>query len=95
MLHRYNNIDYILQLDANTGAPLVLKALEQEREERLFQQWTAQLPLMAYSGTYVSFADYMDRITGANLDRRPTREVMAELDAIERELQEGGGANGS
>ena len=64
--------------------------MEQERDERIHQQWTAQLPIMAYSGTYVSFADYRDRITGANLDRRPTREILAELDDIEREFKEGG-----
>ena len=91
MLHRYNNIEYVLQLDADTGAPLILKALEKEREARIFQQWTAQLPIMAYSGKYVSFADYKDRVTGANIDRRSTAEIEAELDAVERELQEGGG----
>jgi hypothetical protein len=94
LLHRYHNIEYILQLDANTGAPLILKALEQNREERIFQQWVAQLPLMAYSGKYVSFADYKDRVTGANIDRRSTAEILAELDDVERELQEGGGTNG-
>lgn len=94
LLHRYHNIEYILQLDANTGAPLILKALEQNREERIFQQWVAQLSIMAYSGKYVSFADYKDRVTGANIDRRSTAEILAELDDVERELQEGGGANG-
>ena len=89
MLHRYHNIEYVLQLDADIGAPLILKALEQEREERIFQQWTAQLPTMAYSGTYVSFADYKDRVTGANIDRRPTAEILAELDEVERELNGG------
>lgn len=94
LLHRYHNVEYILQLDANTGAPLILKALEKEREERIFQQWTAQLPVMALDGKYVSFADYKDRVTGANIDRRPTAEILAELDDVERELQEGGGTNG-
>ena len=89
LLHRYHNIEYVLQLDADAGAPLILKALEQEREERIFQQWTAQLPMMAYSGTYVSFADYKDRVTGANIDRRPTAEILAELDEVERELNGG------
>lgn len=69
--------------------------MEKEREDRIFLQWTAQLPLMAYSGKYVSFADYKDRVTGANIDRRSTAEILAELDEVERELQEGGGANGS
>lgn len=89
MLHRYHNIEFILHLDADTGAPLILEALEKEREERLFQQWTAQLSIMAYSGTYVSFADYKDRVTGANIDRRPTAEILAELEEVERELNGG------
>lgn len=47
---------------------------------------------MAYTGVNVSFADYKERITGANIDRRPTAELLAELDDVERELLEGGGA---
>lgn len=69
--------------------------MEKDREERIFQQWVAQLPMMAFSGKPISFADYKDRVTGANIDRRPTAEILAELDDLERELQEGGGANGS
>ena len=95
MLHRYHSIEYILQLDADTGVPLVLKALEQERDDRIFQQWVAQLPVMAYTGVNVSFADYKDKVTGANIDRRSTAEILAEVDDVERELQERGDANGS
>lgn len=95
LLHRYHNIEYILRLDVATGLPLILKALEKEQEDRIFQQWVAQLPIMAYTGVNVSFADYKDRVTGANIDRRPTAEIMKELDDLERELQEGGGTNGS
>lgn len=46
---------------------------------------------MAFEGISVSFADYKDRVTGANIDRRSTAEILAELDDVERELQEGGG----
>lgn len=77
------------------GLALITKAMEQEREERIFQQWVAQLPAMAITGHSVSFADYKDKVTGANIDRRPTAEILRELDDIERELQEGGGGNGS
>lgn len=90
LLHRYNNIEYILQLDAQIGADLIQKALEQEREARIFQQWVVQLPVMAYTGKPVSFADYKDRVTGANIDRRPTAEIEKELEDVERELQRGG-----
>ncbi len=82
-------------MPADTGLAIVAKAMEKDREERIFQQWVVQLPVMAYSGKTISFADYKDKVTGANIDRRSTAEILAELDDIERELQEGGGANGS
>lgn len=90
MLHRYHNIDYVLQTDLDLGLALISKALEKDRDERLFQQWTAQLPLMALTGEVESFADYKNRVTGANIDRRSVAEINRELDEVERELREGG-----
>ena len=95
MLHRYHNIDYVLQTDLDLGLALINKALEKDRDERLFQQWTAQLPLMALTGEVESFADYKNRVTGANIDRRSVAEINRELDEVERELREGGNADGS
>ena len=71
---------------------MISKALEKDRDERLFQQWTAQLPLMALTGEVQSFADYKNRVTGANIDRRSVAEINRELDEVERELREGGNA---
>lgn len=79
-------------MPAECGLDLIEKAKEETRNERIFQQWVVQLPLMGYTGIYVGFADYKDRVTGANIDRRPTAEIMAEVDEIERQLQEGGDA---
>ena len=90
MLHRYHNIEYVLQTDLDLGLALISKALEKDRDERLFQQWTVQLPLMALTGEVESFADYKNRVTGANIDRRSVAEINRELDEVERELREGG-----
>ena len=79
-------------MPAESGLDLIEKAREETRNERIFQQWVVQLPLMGYTGIYVGFADYKDRVTGANIDRRSTAEIMAEIDEIERQLQEGGDA---
>lgn len=87
MLHRYTDISFILQMDADLGLSLYLKALEQERDARIFQQWTAQLPIMAYTGKPVSFAEYRDRVTGANIDRRSVAEIQKEIDEAMRELR--------
>lgn len=92
MLHRYHNIEYVLQSNLDLGLALIDKAIEKDRDERLFQQWTAQLPLMALTGEVEGFADYKNRVTGANIDRRPTADINRELDDVERELREGGAA---
>ena len=79
-----------MQTDLSVGLPLIAKAREKQQEDRLFQQWVVQLPLMAFTGEFTSFQDYKTRATGANLDLRPTEEILAELNEIERVLQEGG-----
>lgn len=89
LLHRYHNIDFVLQLDVETAIELIKTARSKDREERIFQQWVAQLPIMAFAGTSVSFQDYKDRVTGANIDRRPTAAILAELDEIEAKFQGG------
>lgn len=65
--------------------------MEKDREERMFQQWVVQLPHMTKE-TFISFADYKDKLTGANIDRRSVAEIEAELADVERQLQRGGGA---
>lgn len=87
MLHRYTDINFIMQMDADIGLALIQKAAEQERDARLFQQWTAQLPIMAYTGKNISFAEYRDRLTGANIDRRSVAEIQREIDEAMLELR--------
>lgn len=83
-----------MQLDADVGVPLIRKAQEQNRDDRIFIQWAAQLPVMAYTGKSVSFPDYKARVTGANIDRRSVAEINADIDSAELELQKGGANNG-
>ena len=84
-------------MDADDGLALFCKAVEQERDERLFQQWTAQLPIMAYTGKTISFAEYRDRVTGANIDRRSVAEIQREIDEamleLRKEVQSDGDGN--
>lgn len=75
-----------MNLDLDSGLELIEKARSKERDDRIFRQWTAQLPLMAMSGNAVSFEEYRDRVTGANIDFRPAGEILAELDEVEAQF---------
>ena len=71
------------------GLELLRFGEERERDARIFQQWVAQLPVMAITGEATSYAAYKEQVTLSNVDLRPTAEIMAELDELE-EQQRGG-----
>ena len=41
------------------------------------------------SETFMSFEDFRDRMTGANIDKRPAEEILAEAEEIEKRLKHG------
>lgn len=75
-------------IDIETGLKLCQKAIEKERDDRIFLQWIAQLPALALAGKKMSMQEYKDQVTGANIDMRPISEIMAELDEIEKSFEE-------
>lgn len=78
-----------MALPLDEGLDLIRTALEKERDERLFRQWVAQLPVMAMAGHPMSFDEYRDKLTGANLDTRPASEILRELEDVDAEFQKG------
>lgn len=85
LLRRYHEIDYILKMPLAQFVEFYKIAREKEKEERIFAQWTQQMPFMSRDN-YISFEDYKDRLTGKNIDTRSTAEISAETDEIERRL---------
>lgn len=83
LLHRYGNLEYIMQTDIETALRIIEKAREKEKENRYFLQWVVQLPNMT-DENYISFDGYVDRVTGRNIDKRPVAECMAEIEEIKR-----------
>lgn len=85
LLHRYGNLEYIMQSDIETAMRIVDKAMEKEKENRYFLQWVVQLPNMNKE-SFVSFDEYVDRVTGRNVDNRPVYECMEELEEIKKKF---------
>lgn len=86
LLHRYGNLEYIMQSDIETAQRIIAKAREKEQEQRYFLQWVVQLPNMTKEN-FISFDSYVDRVTGRNIDNRPVSECMAELEEIKRKFE--------
>lgn len=60
-------------------------AKEEELRERNFMAYCHYLPYMDKK-TFMSFEDYHKKCTGADIDKRPASEIMAEVEAIRREI---------
>lgn len=86
LLHRYGNLEYIMQSDIETAMRIIEKAKEKEKENRFFLQWVVQLPNMSKEN-FVSFEQYIDRVTGRNIDSRPVAECMAEIEEIKKKFK--------
>lgn len=75
-------------MDISSFVKLINLAKEKNIEERRFKQWTSLLPIMSLFGGYESFESYCDRVSGKNIDRRPTSEIIAEALEIEKQLKD-------
>ena len=61
---------------------------KKRQREQLKREWDHLLPLMVTKTIkYISFKEYFDRVTGANIDTRPAEEILAEADAIRQQLK--------
>ena len=89
LLHRYGNgIDYILRKPFDKGVEFLTQSIKAQRDERLYAWWCALVPNMTTS-TFITFEDFRDRLTGANIDTRPAEEILAEVAEIEKRLKNG------
>lgn len=89
MLFRYSEgINYILNKDYKEGHKLILKAIEKDRDEKLYQWWVALVPNMNKK-TFISFNTFRDSMTGQNIDKRSADEIVAEGIEIEKRLKNG------
>lgn len=89
LLRRYHTLDFMKDMDLWEFIELYNQARKKDQEERLYQQWCAMLPQFA---EYMPFEEFYDDITGANIDRRPTETIIAEIKELHRQKGEGNGA---
>lgn len=88
-MRKYSNIDRIMELDFPDAVNFIVLAKSKELEERLFIQWVVQLPWMSTEDdTYISFDDYKNKVTGADVCTKSRAEIMAECFDIERKWKE-------
>ena len=67
----------------------IVLAIEKERKDEMKGLYYALLPVLALRGKFMTFEEFYDNMTGANLDLRPAEEILNESKAIEERLRNG------
>jgi hypothetical protein len=62
LLHRYNNIDYILELNYINGIELINKAREKESERSAWEMWLTLYPNMDKKN-FIPFSKFYQKQT--------------------------------
>ena len=88
LLHRYPQGLEILKLSPRESITYIRACAEGELDDRIFELWLAFVPNMRKE-TYVGYSDFKDSLTGANIDQRPTDEILAEAEEIKRRFADG------
>lgn len=81
MLHRYGNIEYVLNLPIKRATKLIRKAFEEVRTENMYRQWLMYLPYMT-KDNYMTFHEYCEQSAPVEVDTRSTDEIMKELGGL-------------
>lgn len=76
LIRRYGSLDFINEFELIEFCRFIAYAKEKEREDRYYMQWCAMIPQFR---EYISFDDFLDRITGRNIDMRPAEDIIAEI----------------
>lgn len=85
LMKRYHRIDFIDEMEVDMAIELIEEAVRKEREERIWQQWLIQLPLMAEGKLeHVPYKEYLELRTGKNIDMRSTEEIMEDIYSAHR-----------
>ncbi len=81
LLRRYHTIEFIENMDLNSFCSFVKLAKKKDFEERLYMQWCGMLPRFE---EYMSWNEFYDKMTGANIDLRPANEIISEIERLHK-----------
>lgn len=74
-----------MKLPYQTGVDLILKAKEKERDQKLWEMWLTKYPYMTDKDSFISFPEFKERSL-IQISRRPTDEILEEVEKIRKEL---------
>ena len=89
LLRRYGRYDFP-EMSFNEYIDFIVLAITKERKDELRGLYHSLIPIyITKLGKYISFEEFYDNMTGANLDFRPADEILREAEEIQARFKNG------
>ena len=87
LLRRYHTLNF--EMEFWEFVEFVNLALETEKKEKAERLYLVLLPTLIQVNKYMTFDQFYEEISGANLDLRPADVILKESEEIEKRLKNG------
>lgn len=84
LLNRYGNIEYLMNLDFSDGRDIMFKAVEKDREDRIWQLWVQLYPHMD-KDNFKPFDEFLNMFKPSNKPsnvNQTKEELVAEIERV-------------
>ena len=88
LLKRYGRFDFP-EMSFNEFIDFLVLAMTEEKKDKVRGDYQAMLPFLMLRGKYMTFEQFYDEMTGANIDWRPSDEILKEAEEIQARLKNG------
>lgn len=88
LLRRYGRFNFP-EMKFNDFIDFLILAIKEDKKDKVRGEYCAMLPILMRIGKYMTFEQYYDEVTGANIDWRPSEEILKEAEEIQARLNNG------
>lgn len=78
------------EMKSNEFIEFIVLAITQERKDEMREMYHAFIPVMAMRNKFMTFEQFYDKMTGADIDLRPSEEILKEAEEIQARFANGG-----
>lgn len=85
-MSRYNDIYFVMSLPIDDGGDLILQAINQREEKKVWEMWISCLPHMEKE-KFIPFDEFLDKCRPRQISQRPAEEILKEAEEITRRIK--------
>lgn len=88
LLRRYGRYNFP-EMNFNEFIDFLVLAMTEEKKDIIRGDYHAMLPFLMWRGKYMTFDEFYNKFTGADIDWRSSEEILKEVEEIQEKFANG------